>query len=297
MGHLRLDPTAIRPTTIVSIPPHFDRGPLRDPIGFHVTIRLEDGRPIATVPAARRIVARVVLVQGERRGLLAYGAADSHIHAVLRTNRAAAGAFAHYVESSLRWQLALGAPFERARVRPLHDQRHAYNAFHYAHRQDSRHALSLDDMREARSLPDLLGLRALQTSLVARVRAHLPRVGREELLGAFPAGAFDEALPVDLEVLAEAATAALALLDLHARSPDGSRARCAAVHAVGPDVSASRLSDCLEIGVRAVQSLRSRPSEPLVTLAVQKQARLMAASKRARGAVATVGTAQLGRER
>lgn len=253
--------------------------PSREPIGFHVMIRLEDGRPIATVPAARRVVARVVLAQGERRGLVAFGAADDHVHAVLRATRHAAGAFAHYVESSLGWKLSLGARFEPVRIRPLHDQRHAYNAFHYVHRQDVRHALSLDDLREATSLPDLLGLRALETSLVARVRAHLPRIRREELTGPFPEGAFEDAAPVELEVLAEAAAAALALPDLRVPSRDGARARRAAVHAVAADVPSSRLSDCLGIGVRAVQSLRALSSEPAVTLAVQKQARLLSVAK------------------
>ncbi|MDB5220892.1 MAG: hypothetical protein JWO86_8819, partial [Myxococcaceae bacterium] len=50
----------------------------REPIGFHVTIRLEDDRPIATTQAALRAVARVVLGQGEERGLLAFGTAADH---------------------------------------------------------------------------------------------------------------------------------------------------------------------------------------------------------------------------
>jgi hypothetical protein len=134
-----------------------------------VTIRLEDDRPIATTPAALRVVARVVLQQGEERGLLAFGAADDHLHAALAADRASAGAFARYVESALVWQLGLAARFERARIRPLHDQKHAYNTFHYAHRQDSRHELDLDRAREGTSLPDLLGLRILDTSLIARI--------------------------------------------------------------------------------------------------------------------------------
>lgn len=104
---------------------------------------------------------------------------DNHLHAALATDRATAGAFALYVETTLRWQLRLGAPFERARIRPLGDQKHAYDTFHYVHRQDARHGLGLDAAREGTSLPDLLGLRALETSLAARVRSHLPRVDSE----------------------------------------------------------------------------------------------------------------------
>jgi len=107
-----------------------DRRLTRGPIGFHVTIRLEDDRPIAVTQAALRVIARVVLEQGEERGLLAFGAADDHLHAALATDRASAGAFARYVESALVWRLGLAARFERARIRPLQDQKHAYNTFH-----------------------------------------------------------------------------------------------------------------------------------------------------------------------
>jgi len=266
-------------------PPKLDRRQPREPIGFHVTIRLEDDRPIATTQSALRVLARVVLSQGEERGLLAFGAADDHLHAELATDRASAGAFALYVETALRWQLRLGARFERARIRPLHDQRHAYNTFHYTHRQDSRHDLDLDRGRDGTSLPDLLGLRVLQTSLIARVRAHLPRVRRDELVEQFPSGSFerlssDERGAIALDVLAEAAAAALALPDLRGRSVDAWRARRAAVHAAGPEVPGRLLSDCLGVGVRAIQSLRTLACEPALIRAVEKQAVLRTAVKR-----------------
>jgi hypothetical protein len=255
-------------------PAPYDRRLPREPIGFHVTIRLADDRPIATTPTALRVVARVVLEQGEERGLLAFGAADDHLHAALAADRASAGAFARYVESALVWRLGLAARFERARIRPLQDQKHAYNTFHYAHRQDSRHELDLDRAREGTSLPDLLGLRVLKTSLIARVRAHLPRIRREDLVGQFPSGTLDRHAPIELDVLADAAAAALALADLRGRSADALRARRAAVHAAGPDVSSRRLGECLGIGVRAVQFLRTQRSEPSMTRAVEQQALL-----------------------
>jgi len=256
-----------------------DRRLTREPVGFHVTIRLEDDRPIATTPAAVRVVARVVLEQGEGRGLLAFGAADDHLHAALAADRASAGAFARYVETALLWRLGLAARFERARIRPLHDQKHAYNTFHYAHRQDSRHGLDVDRAREGTSLPDLLGLRVLDTSLIARVRAHLPRIRREDLVRHFQPGVFDMDAPIDLDVLADAAAAVLALANLRGRSADTIRARRAAVHAVGPDVSSRRLSECLGIGARAVQALRSQRCEPAVIRAVERQALLRSVMK------------------
>jgi len=272
----------------LSFPPPFDepaphprfhhalpvRGRAREPVGFHITIRLEDDRPIATTPAALRILARVLLSQGEERGLLAFGAADNHVHATLAAGRRSAGRFAHDVETALRWRLDLGARFERARIRPLHDQRHAYNAFHYVHRQDARHELHLDHAREGTSLPDLLGLRVLDTSLIARVRTHLPRVHREDLVGQFPPGALERKTPIDLDVLADAAAAALALPELRGRSAGVSRARRAAVHAAGPDVPSARLGECLGIGVRSVQVLRLGAREPALIAAVAKQALL-----------------------
>jgi len=243
-----------------------------EPIGYHVTIRLEDDRLLAMTTDALRVVVRVVLAQGERRGLLAFGVADDHLHAELATNRTTAGSFALYVQTALQQRLRPGARFEAARIRPLHDQRHAYNTFHYVHRQDARHALQRDRICEGTSLPDLLGMRILTTSIGSRVRVHLPRVRRQDLVEKVPAGVFDET-PVKLELLADAAAAALAIPDLDGRCPDSLRARRAAVHAAGLDVPARLLGDCLGIGPRAVQSLRTHASEPAVVRAVEMQAR------------------------
>ena len=97
----------------------------------------------------------------------------------------------------------------------------------------------------------------------------------------FPSGSFEVDAPFDLEVLADAAAAALALPDLRGGSADAARARRAAVHAAGPCVLNRRLSDCLGIGVRAVQSLRAQRSEPSVVRAVEQQAFLRSRTKMA----------------
>ncbi len=265
-------------------PPPLVRRALRAPIGFHITMRLTDDRPIATTPAALRVVARVMLEQGRSRGLLAFGAAADHLHAALATERATAGAFARYVETALVWRLALAARFERARIRPLRDQKHATNTVHYAHRQDSRHGFNLDPAREGTSLPDLLGLRVVDTSIIARVRAHLPHIRREELVAPFPAGAFDAvaarpalslpAMPIDLALLPDAAAAALALPDLLGRTRDAHRARRAAVHAAGPHATSDDLARTLGICVRAVQTLRAMPPDLDLIRAIERQAQL-----------------------
>lgn len=177
------------------------------------------------------------------------------------------------------WQLGLRARFERARIRPLQDQRHAYNTFHYTHRQDARHDLALDLHREATSLPDLLGLRVLGTSLAARVRAYLPRVRRDDLLTHFPEGTFDDGAAIDLDVLPDAAAAALALPDLDVRSVDAARARRAAVHAAGPEVPSTVLAERLGVCVRAVQASRRHPVDPTLVRAVRLQAALRARAR------------------
>jgi len=260
---------------MLSAPPSprpIDRRPA--PIGFHVTIRLADDRPIAMTAPGLRVIARVVLMQGERRGLLAFGAADDHLHAELASDRATAGAFAQYVEVALGRRLGLGAPFERARIRPLQDQKHAYNTFRYVHRQDSRHDLHRDPFREGTSLPDLLGLRMLETSLATRVRMRLPRVHDEELIAQFPPGVFEEDRPIDLDILAASAAAVFAIPDLRGRCLEASRARRAAIHVAGPDAPTKHLGDSLGIRPRAVQALRALPPEANVVCAVRMQALL-----------------------
>lgn len=248
------------------------------PIGFHVILRLEDDRTIATTTHELRVLARVVLEQGERRGLLAFGAADNHLHAELATSRDGAGAFAHDVATSLRWRLGLGVRFERARIRQLVDQRHAYNTFHYVLRQDDRHAIGRDHAREGTCLPDLLGLRVGHTTIAGRVRAHLPRVNRAALLAHFPAAALTaKAAPLpSLDLLKAGACAAFALPHLGGRAADAHRARQAIVHAAPPTARNKDLSDLLGVGIRAIQTLRSLPTDTAAVRAVVSQARLRA---------------------
>jgi len=124
----------------------------------------------------------VLLSQGEERGLLAFGAAENHVHATLAAGRDSAGSFAHYVETALRWQLDLGARFERARIRSLNDQRHAYNAFHYVHRQDApsgafdeKASIDLEVLADtaaaALALPELRG-RSAEVARARRAAVH-----------------------------------------------------------------------------------------------------------------------------
>lgn len=259
---------------LVSLPSALERRRVGSvPIGFHVTMRLEDGRPIGKTIAELRVIVRVALAQGRLRGLLAFGTADNHLHALLAIDRPSAGAFALYLETGLQQRLRLGAPFEPARIRPLQDQNHANNTFWYVQRQDKRHDLRRDPFYEGTTLPDHLGARVIDTVLDERRGMFLPRTHREEVVERFPAGAFDER-PLELGVLEDAACAALAIPNLHGRSPDVVSARRAVVHAVGPEVSDKVLGDCLDMRARVVRSLRALPPEPRIVRAVRMQALL-----------------------
>lgn len=105
-------------------------------------MRLVDNRVIATRAASLRRSARVLLARGASRGLLTFGVADTHVHAVLACDRATAGVFAQTVEATLRAVLKLPVPFEAARIRPILDQRHLAHAARYASTQGVRHDLS-----------------------------------------------------------------------------------------------------------------------------------------------------------
>lgn len=257
-------------------PPNLHTSPAAPrPVGFHVTLRLEDDRPLAVCVADLRMLARVVLEQGEHRGLIAFGAADNHLHAELVADRAVAGAFAHYVATSLRWRLALPVAFEPARIRPLVDQRHAYNTFRYVQRQDAHHALDRDPAREGTSLPDLLGLRVLPTAIARRVCAYLPRVRRDDVFALFPRAAREPAAePPSVERLVEAASAAFALPDLRGHGRMVCRARGAVVHAATTSTTARALAEVLGVSIRTIQTLRAQPAEAPAVRAVLLQANL-----------------------
>lgn len=130
-----------------------------------------------SAPGAMRVIAAVVLAQGEARGLVAFRAVDTHVHALLVAGRDDAGAFARYVAVALRARLGLAVRFDRASIRPLESQRHLENAVDYVHRQEARHGVALDPFEEGSSLADLLGLRATHSSasLRRRHRRALPR--------------------------------------------------------------------------------------------------------------------------
>jgi hypothetical protein len=160
------------------------RGELRlaHAIGQHITMRLSDDRVIAPSIADRRAAARVLLRHGTRAGLLAFRVVDTHVHVLVRCDRAVAGSFAHATEVALRATLRLPIPFEPARIRPVLDQPHLYRAFGYVLRQEIRHGTSMDPVHDGSSLPELLGLRVVDDLVAQRVAASLPRLDARSLV-------------------------------------------------------------------------------------------------------------------
>jgi hypothetical protein len=239
-------------------------------------MRLVDDRVIATSSAALRRLARVLLARGASRGLLTFGVADTHVHAVLACDRATAGVFAQTVEASLRAVLALPVPFEAARIRPVLDQRHLAHAARYASTQDMRHDLASDPLREGTALQDLVGLRVLAPDLATRVAMHLPRWSQRELASLLEVDLGP--WPLDHGGLADAAAATLALPHLRGLDPETTAARRAAVHvALGAGLRPREIGEHLSVTARTVQRLSERRSPQPMVRAVTLQLRLRAA--------------------
>lgn len=248
---------------------------LRDALGHHVTMRLVVDRVLASTPAALRRSARVLLARGAARGLLSFGVADTHLHAVLACDRATAGVFAQTVEAALRIVLRLPVPFEPARIRPILDQRHLAHAARYALRQDARHGLSLDPMHDGSALPDLLAMRVIDTRIAARLAAELPRWSRAELLAVL--GVELAPGPLDFAQLADAAAAALALPDLEGQDAERTAARRAALHLATAAGLRTRLAaELLAVTARSAQRLAETPSSGELRRAIELQLRLRA---------------------
>jgi hypothetical protein len=240
------------------------------PLGFHVMLRLRDDRVIATSTWMRRRLARVVLEQCADFGLLAFRAADTHLHLEVACARAAAGELARRIEIALGRCLRLGGPFAPAHVRAIESQRHLQNTFHYILGQDARHGLSSDPLFEASNVPDLLGARLLGGYTLANVRAHLPRVRAHDLPLELP----DSPAHRSLAQLADAAAAAACLGELHGKSQAVRDARCAALALANGRASVAELASLLAITAPTVRHLRAVPARPELVRAIERQLRL-----------------------
>jgi hypothetical protein len=269
-------------------------------LAWHVTMRLSDDRVLAPTTAERRVVAGVLLRCGATAGLLAFGTADTHLHALVACPRRRAGRFARDVESAIRRRLRFDAPFQPARFTAVRDQSHLRRAFRYVLRQDARHDLGRDPLREGTNLPDLLGARLAGAHTVARVRALLPRVRRGELMALFAHEPGDLPLPpramptcpASLTDLREAAAAAGLLRSFDRTTAAALVVRRAAVEiARRAGLGTGPTATLLGVDRATVRRLADRPVDPAMVEAIRQQLELRDAvlgrPRRAHGGVAT----------
>ncbi|MCC6527113.1 MAG: hypothetical protein IT373_30980 [Polyangiaceae bacterium] len=244
----------------------------RSPLGWHIGLRLADDRVLAGTPGERRLLSRAVLRHGERARLVAYRAADTHVHAELLCDHDEVGRFVRSVGRCLALELGRDAPLRASFVKPLADQRHGQSTLRYILGQEQRHGLDSDPFHEASNLPDLLGLRVVGRSTAQVLAQAFPRIRREELVAAL--GRVSSPEPLDLHVLADAAAAALALPDLCGHDGEAVAARHAAVHAAGRAILARHIAQVLGTTQRTVERLRTKPCDARLLEAVRGQWRL-----------------------
>ncbi len=243
------------------------------PLAQHLMLRLRDDRVLVPSVRSRRVLATTVLRLAREVRLLAFRAADTHLHLAVACGRREAGELARRLEIGLQQRLGLEVGFAPAHLEPIQRQRHLRNTFTYVLRQEQRHGLASDPYHEASNLPDLLALRILGTWTAAHVRALLPRVGRADLLGFFGDPDLEDET-VSLDLLPEAAAAAAGLTELSGRSAEVVAARRAAVQAAGLRLTARELAALLGIGERTVKRLRAQPAPEELAEAVELQLRL-----------------------
>ena len=234
-------------------------------VGYHVILRLADGRHLARDEAERRALACVMHEQGEGRGLFAFRGADTHAHALTVGSREQAGMFARYVEDSLRWRLRLGVSFERAQIRPLENRWHLERAVPYLFDQERHHGVDIDPLHEASSLPDLVGMRVIGAATTALFRITMPRMKRAELMRYFGAVA---STAIDGRQLLDATLAASGLARLGQDGRSGA-ARCAAIHALGGRTS--ELARLLGADSSTIRRWRHVEPDPALVAAIKLQ--------------------------
>lgn len=263
------------------------------PLGHHLTMRLAGDVLVADTPARRRLLARVVLEHGLDHGLLAFRAADTHLHVEVLADRIAAGRLARTLGGALQRRLEHEVAFEPTRYRAIEHQRHLGNTFYYLLRQEERHGTDCDPLHDASCLPDLLGARILLRrgarrrsavrvgdeaevlgfTLAAQVRRRLPRVTRAMLLEVLGGEPVLAAAPA-LEELADAAAAAFGLGDLEDDDHACHLARLAGVHAARAQLDTRSIARALGTSARHVRRLAATPCVPALIRAVDLQMRM-----------------------
>lgn len=249
--------------------------------GYQLVLRLAGSTILCPDAPSRRGFARVVLATGKSRGLLAFGAADTHGHLLTRGSRAVAGELAHAVEVALHSVLPSTSHFLPVEITPVVNQIHLVNAFRYVQRNAVHHGVLDPLATEASSLHDLLGLRYIAPWLAPRVRAALPRTHREELtdlLALSDLGLDGEPTPTTLPL---AAAAIIGQANLVGEGRLTVAARVAAVALVKEKWRFTAIARSLGVGLRAVQRYARREPDPNLLDSLRRQLAWMDAAGRA----------------
>jgi hypothetical protein len=239
-------------------------------LGQHIRLRRKDSSVIAPTVREQRIVARAVLERGEAFGLLAFSAADTHLHMETACDHQAGHEYARRVEIAVTRRLG-PVGFARPQVDEIHQQWHLHNLCDYILRQNKRHAIEdLDPLRECSNLPDLLGARLLGAYTLENLKRALPRFHEGDFLRLMGVESLE---PADgpLELLPAAAAAAVCTLDLSTLSADAIAALTAAVRVGGDRLPTTALARLLGISRRTVHRMRDRPVSDALVQAVRLQ--------------------------
>jgi len=238
----------------------------------HLVFRLIDDRVLASSTSERRILANKVLNTGRNYRLLAFRAADTHLHLLAACERKSAGELARRLGISLSSLYPVN--LSPVRLNSITDQFHLANTFKYIMQQEKRHQLNCDPFHEASNLPDLLGLRLIGFYTVNNVRGLLPRIGQREILELFGADLNSPILSCDN--LLEAAAAAGGLPNLEGSSKEIIAVRCAALQVIGNNfnLTNAKVGKLLGLSQRTVFRLRKQTVSPNLVRAVELQLRI-----------------------
>jgi hypothetical protein len=249
------------------------------PVGQQICIRLRSDGPIASCPAERRVVARVVLEQAREEQLLAFGLGDSGLHLETTGSPEAGSQLARRIELSLGRRLRLPSGFERARLRSIESGWHLYRAFEHVL---TRNGPDKDPLFDGTNLPDLLGLRVIGPYTADNVRQQLPRIKRRDLLRCLGVPELELA-DGPVEWALDAALAAAGLARLSGHTAEERDARRAVIEVVGPRMRAPELAGQLGSGERSIYRLKQTDAPARLVAATRLQLGLM--RQRGRGAM------------
>lgn len=241
-----------------------------EPLGHHIRSRLADNRVILQSDEQRRLLARVVLEQARRDGLLAFSLPDTHLHLETLCSAHATSRLSQRIGASLKQRLKLPVSYVTYPHRPILNQQHLYRTFRYIVTQYEHHGVELRSGFEATNIPDLLGLRLIGRYTLDNVRRYLPRVRSQTLLEWTGLTALR---PADgpITALGDATMSATALNSLDGRSLPAVEARRAMLEIAAPQLNTSDLTSLLGVARRTLFDLKHRPVNTALVNAIRLQ--------------------------